>query len=99
MTVFNLQLPSALWDSLSVCNSRCHVVPLKILPTLTCYELSSLLRKACHAACILLTCIVIKVMNMPLNTLLNLPLFLCRIPCDRVRMGQGGVGSGCSPGG
>lgn len=99
MTVFNLQLPSALWDPLSVCNSRYHVVLSKILPTLTCYELSSLFRKACHAACILLKCIVIKVMNMPLKTLLNFPLFLCRIPCDCVRMGQGGAGSGCSPGG
>lgn len=26
-------------------------------------------------------------------------LFLCRIPCDCVRMGQGGARSGCSPGG
>lgn len=36
--------------------------------------------------------------EVPVNTLLNLSLFLCRIPVDSVRMGQG-VGSDCSPGG
>lgn len=41
----------------------------------------------------------LKSMNLPLKTLLNLPLFLCRFPCDGVKMGQGGVGSDRSPGG